>query len=79
MGITSYIGIYHSNGRFMKKLSVQYLLKMTPELMALIDNAFSTHLKKTGEYITKAEYIRKILEKQCSSTLGDQNNNGSIR
>ena len=53
----------------MKKLSVQYLLKMTPELMALINNAFSIHLKKTGEYITKAEYIRNILETQSKLVI----------
>jgi hypothetical protein len=42
---------------------------MSPELVELIDEAFSIHLKKTGQYITKAEFIRGILEKQCGGNL----------
>jgi hypothetical protein len=65
----------------MKKLTVQYLLKMTPELMRLIDTAFSEFLKKTGEYITKAEYVRRVLEFQCKSyedTLADMINQAKL-
>lgn len=59
----------------MKKIMTkQYLLKMTPELMTLIDASFSAYLKKTGKYITKAEYIRGILETQCSKTIKLGNN-----
>lgn len=54
----------------MKKIMTkQYLLKMTPELMKMIDEAFSVYLKQTGKYITKAEYIRNILEAQCSKII----------
>jgi hypothetical protein len=52
----------------MKKetMTKQYLLKMTPGLMTKIEEAFSKHLKKTGQYMSKAEFIRSILDKQCS-------------
>lgn len=49
----------------MEKLSKQYLLKMKPDLMNTIDMAFSKFLKATGKYITKAEFMRGILETQC--------------
>jgi hypothetical protein len=49
----------------MSVLSKQILLKVSPELDDLIDRAFSKHLKKTGEYITRSDYIRRILQEQC--------------
>ena len=52
----------------MKKTD-QYLLKMTPSLTQIIDQAFSKYLQKTGAYITKAEYIRKILEEYCKKEI----------
>ena len=48
-----------------EKMTKQYLLKMPPSLMDLIDAAFSKHLKKTGKYTTKAEFIRSILRDKC--------------
>jgi predicted DNA-binding protein len=48
-----------------KNKTKQLLLKMTPELMQKINDAFSVYLKKTGVYKTKAEFIRNILETQC--------------
>jgi hypothetical protein len=53
-----------------EKLSEQYLLRVSPILVALIDEAFSKHLKKTGEYISKSEFIRNILQTQCNLVLG---------
>jgi hypothetical protein len=53
-----------------EKLTEQYLLRMTPELMGLIDAAFSKYLKETGKYITKAEFIRNILQDQCCLMIG---------
>jgi predicted DNA-binding protein len=57
---------------FMKKLTKQYLLKMSPELIELIDAAFSEFLKETGQYITKAEYVRNILETHCKLVLEEK-------
>jgi hypothetical protein len=56
-----------------EKLSEQYLLKLTPSLVQLIDDAFSQYLKKTGKYISRAEFIRNILQAQCNKTLGKSN------
>lgn len=49
-----------------KRFTQQLLLKMTPELEEAIDRSFTKHLKKTGEYITKSEFVRRILEKECA-------------
>jgi hypothetical protein len=57
----------------MKKKTKQLVLRLTPELMKMIDEAFFLYLKKTNKYITKAEYIRAILETQCKKAT--ENNN----
>lgn len=54
----------------MQKLTKQILLKITPELNKSIDVAFSQYLKNTGEYITKAEFIRRSVEAGYSTLLG---------
>jgi len=51
-------------------LSEQILLKLTPELSELITKAFSKHLKDSGEYISRAEYLRKMIEEKCQMELG---------
>lgn len=53
----------------MPELTKQILLKMMPELEETIENAFSEYLKLTGDPITKAEYIRRILDRKCSLEL----------
>jgi len=50
----------------MPTLSKQLVLKISPELDELITQAFSKHLKETGEYISRSDYIRRILQEQCS-------------
>jgi hypothetical protein len=50
----------------MAKLTTQLLIKITPELNERIEGAFKKHLKRTGEYITKSEFIRRILERECA-------------
>jgi hypothetical protein len=52
------------------KKTKQLLLKMTPELMKMIDDAFLIHLKKTGKYINRTEFVRSILETQCNKIIG---------
>lgn len=49
----------------MAKLTTQLLIKISPELDVQIDEAFKKHLKKTGEYITKSEFLRRIIEGGC--------------
>ena len=61
----------------MKKKTKQLVLRLTPELMKTIDEAFFMFLKKTNKYITKAEYIRSLLEKQCEKTIGNNNQKGN--
>lgn len=61
----------------MSKLTQQLLLKMTPELNALIDKAFEQYLKQTGKYITRAEFIRGLIEQQCGENL--ERNGGKQR
>lgn len=57
------------------ELSKQILLKISPELANTIDVAFSEHLKATGDItITKAEYIRRILQKECQKKVKQRNN-----
>jgi predicted DNA-binding protein len=56
----------------MKKLTQQYLLKMSPELAKLLDEAFSRHLRQTGQYITKSEWIRNVMEAHCNSMLTEE-------
>jgi len=53
----------------MKNKTKQLILRITPELSKTINDAFFVYLKKTGKYITKAEYIRGILETQCGKTI----------
>jgi hypothetical protein len=53
-------------------LSKQILLKMSPELRDLVDQAFSKHLKETGEYITRSDFIRRILETHCTQELSKE-------
>lgn len=50
-------------------LSKQIVIKVSPELDKLITKAFSKHLKETGEYLSRSDYIRRILQTQCSSEL----------
>jgi hypothetical protein len=52
-------------------LTKQLLIRISPELDELITQAFSKHLKETGEYISRSDYIRRILQAQCSSELVD--------
>ena len=54
------------------KKTKQLILRITPELSQKIDAAFFAYLKKTEKYITKAEYIRDILETQCSKSTKQQ-------
>lgn len=49
----------------MAKLTKQLLIKIAPELDERIEEAFKKHLKKTGEYITKSEFLRRIIEGGC--------------
>ena len=56
----------------MKKKTKQLIFRETSELMKVIDEAFFMYLKKTNKYITKAEYIRGILETQCNKTIGNK-------
>ena len=53
-----------------EKMTEQYLIRVSPELIEIIDAAFTKHLKKTGEYLTKSEFVRRILREHCSSMLG---------
>jgi Arc/MetJ-type ribon-helix-helix transcriptional regulator len=53
----------------MEKMTEQYLLKMSIELSEMIDQAHSKHLKETGEYVSKAEYMRRALLKHCLEAL----------
>lgn len=53
----------------MPTLSKQIVIKVSPELDELITQAFSKHLKETGEYISRSDYIRRILQAQCSLEL----------
>jgi Arc/MetJ-type ribon-helix-helix transcriptional regulator len=46
----------------MPTLTKQILLKVSPELSDLIDKTFSQHLKDTGEYISRSDYIRRAIE-----------------
>jgi Arc/MetJ-type ribon-helix-helix transcriptional regulator len=46
----------------MQTLTKQILVRISAELDALIDQTFSKHLKETGEYITKSDYIRRALD-----------------
>jgi hypothetical protein len=57
----------------MPEKTKQLLLKMMPELEETIDNAFSEYLKLTGNSITKAEYIRRILNQKCKLELDAAN------
>lgn len=50
-------------------LSEQILLKLSPELSDLINKAFTNHLKKTGEYISRAEFVRRMIEAQSKLEL----------
>lgn len=50
----------------MAKLSKQLMIKVSPKLFNDITKSFSKYLKQTGDPITKAEYIRKILEKEIT-------------
>jgi Arc/MetJ-type ribon-helix-helix transcriptional regulator len=61
----------------MSALSEQILLKISPELDKLIDDAFSKQLKETGEYISRSEYIRRILQAHCESFVNTTISNGS--
>jgi hypothetical protein len=56
----------------MQKLTKQILLKISPELNKSIDVAFSQYLKNTGEYITKAEFIRRAVESGYQTLLRDK-------
>ena len=57
----------------MAKNTNQVLLKLTPELDAVIEKAFKQHLKETGEYITRSEYMRRMLKLQTDLQLSETN------
>jgi hypothetical protein len=59
----------------MPTLTKQILLKVSPELDDLIDQAFSKHLKDTGEYITRSDFIRRMLIAQCNLELSENPEN----
>jgi Arc/MetJ-type ribon-helix-helix transcriptional regulator len=46
----------------MQTLTKQILVRISAELNELIDRTFSQHLKDTGEYLTKSDYIRRALD-----------------
>ena len=50
-------------------LSKQILLKISPEINDLIDKAFTKHLKATGEYISRSDFIRRMIVAQCETGL----------
>lgn len=56
----------------MAKLDKQILLKISPELNEKIDKAFGQFLKNTGKYITKAEFIRRAIEKECLNCIDNK-------
>jgi hypothetical protein len=64
----------------MQTLSKQILVRVSQELDDLITQAFSQHLKETGEYCSRSDYIRRMLQAQCELELvkrnGDDNGNG---
>lgn len=51
----------------MAKLTKQLMIKISPEMETGIDKALSSFLKKTGEPITKAEFIRRILDAEIKN------------
>jgi len=55
----------------MSALNKQLLIRVSDELDELITRAYSKHLEKTGEHITRSDYVRKILEEQCSLALSE--------
>jgi len=54
-------------------LTDKILLKLTPELNKSIDDAFSKYLKETGAYISRSNFIRKILQSYCELQLSETN------
>jgi Arc/MetJ-type ribon-helix-helix transcriptional regulator len=53
------------------KLSKQMVIKISLELDDLITQAFSQHLKDTGEYLSRSDYIRRMLEFSISFSKDD--------
>jgi len=50
----------------MRKLTKQILLRLSPETDELIDRCFSMHLRSTGAYISRSDFVRSILEEQLA-------------
>lgn len=55
----------------MPTLNKQILLKVSSEFDELIDQTFSQHLKDTGEYISRSDYIRRMLAFSISLSKDD--------
>lgn len=53
----------------MSKLSNQLLIKVSPELDSLIDQAYVKHISKTNKHITKSEFVRTVLNSHCSFSM----------
>ena len=51
------------------KLSIQMLVRINKKLENLIDTAFSMHLKTTGEYISRSEFVRQMITAQCEAKI----------
>ena len=57
----------------MSALNKQLLIRVSDELDELITRAYSKYLGETGEHITRSDYVRRVIEAQCSSELaGDE-------
>jgi Arc/MetJ-type ribon-helix-helix transcriptional regulator len=55
----------------MRTLTKQILIRVDPELDALVDRAFSKYLRETGLYISRSNFIRDCLERQCKIALDE--------
>lgn len=58
----------------MSVLNKQLLIRISPELDELITRAYSKSLTETGEHVSRADYIRGILQTQCSLEVGKEKN-----
>lgn len=55
----------------MSVLNKQLLIRVSDELDELITRAYSKYLGETGEHITRSDYVRRILQTQCSLELDE--------
>ena len=53
----------------MSALNKQLLIRVSDELDELITRAYSKYLEITGEHISRSDYIRRVLQTQCSLVL----------